>query len=53
MEIFSAKNLKYGKGIEQHQIKIPNMFAALQNLDVCKDINRVLRKYYRECQNFC
>jgi hypothetical protein len=25
MEIFSAKNLKFGEGIERFQIKIPNM----------------------------
>jgi len=42
MEIFSAKNLKFGEGIEHYQIKFPNMFIALKNLDDCKGLEKIL-----------
>ena len=42
MKIFSVKNLKFGEGIEQYQIKIPDTFVALKNLDDCKGLEKIL-----------
>jgi hypothetical protein len=40
MEGFRLKNLNEVKGKEEYQVKIPNRFAALENLDSEEDINR-------------
>jgi hypothetical protein len=48
---FNLRKLRELDVRKQYQIKIPNRFAALENLHVSKDINRAWKKHQRDYHN--